>query len=182
MPRRTLRVRRQTCSVAACLMLAWTLVEPGVGFLGELGSPDLSGEKRKAAATRLAEARIALEEAQALQAEGASAGLWYQVVTEGEDGIGIRKEPDLKAERVEDLVRGSIFEVDDIVQNEDEPIFLRLKDGRGWVFDLTPIDPETPTVKRLEGVYANGKTVQELEEDVRQARLDLDKIRGARRS
>mmetsp|Transcript_94276 Transcript_94276/g.130947 ORF Transcript_94276/g.130947 Transcript_94276/m.130947 type:complete len:182 (+) Transcript_94276:74-619(+) len=181
MPRRTLRLRCQTCSVAVCLMLV-CLVELGVGFLGELGSPDLSGEKRKAAATRLAEARIALEEAQALQAEGASAGLWYQVVTEGEDGIGIRKEPDLKAERVEDLVRGSIFEVDDIVQNEDEPIFLRLKDGRGWVFDLTPIDPETPTVKRLEGVYANGKTVQELEEDVRQARLDLDKIRGARRS
>ena len=150
-------------------------------FLGEIGAPDLSGKKRQAAAQRLAEARIALEEAQSLQAEGVSSGLWYQVITEGEDGIGIRKEPDLTAERVEDLVKGSVFEVDDVVQNEGEPIFLRLKDGRGWVFDLTPVDPETPTVKRLEGVYANGKTLPELEDEVRQARLELDRIRGARR-
>ena len=190
MPRRApakLSVRRQTWPIGAFLVVASTFTElfgdarGGLEFLGELTPelPDFSGKKRQAAAQRLAEARMALEEAQSLQAEGASSGLWYQVVTEGEDGIGIRKEPDLKGERVEDLVRGSVFEVDDVVQTEDEPIFLHLKDGRGWVFDLTPVDPETPTVKRLEGVYANGKTLQELEEEVRQARLALDKIRGA---
>ena len=183
MPPCTSRAQPQRCRSWALGLVAslWFAELFAKGFLGDMGTPDLSGQKRKAAAQRLAEARMALEEAQELQASGASSGLWYQVVTEGEDGIGIRKTADLKGERVEDLVKGSVFEVDDIVQNDGEPIFLHLKDGRGWVFDLTPVDPETPTVKRLEGVYANGKTLPELEAEVQQARLDLDRIRGARR-
>lgn len=153
-----------------------------LGFLGGVvrETPDF-GEKRKVAADRLVAARQALEEAQELQAEGIEGvGVWYRVVTEGEDGIGIRKAPRLDAPRLEDLVRGSVFEVDEVRTAEGDPIWLRLKDGRGWLFDLTPVDPDTPTVERVEGVYKGGKTLAELEADVQAARQNLDRIRGAK--
>mmetsp|Transcript_27761 Transcript_27761/g.62500 ORF Transcript_27761/g.62500 Transcript_27761/m.62500 type:complete len:193 (-) Transcript_27761:99-677(-) len=180
-----MRARLRRCGLGRTGVLGAALCAFAWGFDAFIGSevgPDLSGEKRQEAARRVAEAKLALDEALDLRAAGASSGLWYQVVTDGEDGIGIREEPDLQADRVEDLVRGTVFEVDDVVQEAGEPIFLHLKDGRGWVFDLSPVDPETPTVKRLQGIYVNGKTIEELELEVKEARVELDRIRGARKT
>ena len=145
-------------------------------------TPDLSGDRRQKAAKRLAEAKEVLDEALELKAAGVSGkGLWYRVITEGEDGIGIRKAPRMDGPRVEDLVRGSVFEVDKLIQKEGQPIWLHLDDGRGWVFDLTPVDSDTPTVERIQGAYEYGRTIEELEADVEAARLELDRIRGAKR-
>lgn len=146
-------------------------------------TPDLSGDRRQKAAKRLAEAKFALEEAVELREAGVPGkGIWYKVVTDGEDGIGIRKAPRMDGPRVEDLVRGTVFEVDDIVQKEGKPVWLHLEDGRGWVFDLTPVDPDTPTVVRIENAYDDGKTIEELEADVEAARSEFDRIRGGKRS
>ena len=153
-------------------------------FIGNVvsESPDLSGDRRQKAAKRVAEAKELLDEALELQAAGVPGkGLWYRVITEGEDGIGIRKAPRMDGPRVEDLVQGSIFEVDNVIQKEGKPIWLHLEDGRGWVFDLTPVDPDTPTVERIEGAFDDGKTIAELEADVKAARLEFDRIRGGKR-
>ncbi|CAL1153478.1 unnamed protein product [Cladocopium goreaui] len=153
-------------------------------FIGNVmaDTPDLSGDRRQKAAKRLAEAKEVLDEALELKAAGVSGkGLWYRVITEGEDGIGIRKAPRMDGPRVEDLVRGSVFEVDKLIQKEGQPIWLHLDDGRGWVFDLTPVDSDTPTVERIQGAYEYGRTIEELEADVEAARLELDRIRGAKR-
>ena len=145
-------------------------------------APDLTGERRQKAAKRLAEAKMLLEEALEFKAAGVPGkGLWYKIVTEGEDGIGIRKAPRMDAPRVEDLMRGSIFGVDDVVEKEGQPIWLHLEDGRGWVFDLTPVDPDTPTVQRIENAY-DGKTIEELEAEVEAAKLEFDRIRGGLRN
>uniref|UniRef100_A0A7S4WAH3 2Fe-2S ferredoxin-type domain-containing protein n=1 Tax=Alexandrium monilatum TaxID=311494 RepID=A0A7S4WAH3_9DINO len=83
------------------------------------------------------------------------AGLFYRVITQGPYGIGIRAEPDVDGPRTgEDLIRGSVFEVDDILETEGGPTYLHLADGRGWVFDTTPIDPENPSVQSLADVEA----------------------------
>lgn len=51
--------------------------------------------------------------------------------------IDIRKEPDIDAERVEgeSLSLGETFEVSEIRQSPDARSYLKLADGRGWVFD-----------------------------------------------
>eukprot|EP00440_Ansanella_granifera_P037607 gb/GFBE01040803.1/.p1 GENE.gb/GFBE01040803.1/~~gb/GFBE01040803.1/.p1 ORF type:complete len:210 (+),score=39.53 gb/GFBE01040803.1/:1-630(+) len=146
-------------------------------------TPDFMGKRRQDAAAALAKAKIALEEALDLQAKGLShPGTWYQVTTEGEDGIGIRDEPELDGGRTgEDLVKGTRFDVDEIIETDGEPTFLRLADGKGYVFDTSPIDPENPSVKKLEGVFEGGKTIAELEEDVKEARRVFDEIRGGAR-
>ena len=157
---------------------------PQPAFIGNVmaETPDLSGDRRQKAAKRLADAKELLDEALELKAAGVSGkGLWYRVITEGEDGIGIRKAPRMDGPRVEDLVRGSVFEVDKLIQKEGQPIWLHLDDGRGWVFDLTPVDSDTPTVERIQGAYEYGRTIEELEADVEEARLELDRIRGAKR-
>jgi len=80
-------------------------------------------------------------------------GLYFRVVTKGAYGIGIRTEPDVGGPRTgEDLIRGAVFEVDDVVQIDGEPLYLRLADGRGWVFDTSTIDPENPSVQNLADV------------------------------
>eukprot|EP00419_Tripos_fusus_P021875 CAMPEP_0172719878 /NCGR_PEP_ID=MMETSP1074-20121228/75758_1 /TAXON_ID=2916 /ORGANISM="Ceratium fusus, Strain PA161109" /LENGTH=513 /DNA_ID=CAMNT_0013545277 /DNA_START=63 /DNA_END=1604 /DNA_ORIENTATION=- len=80
-------------------------------------------------------------------------GLHYRVVTKGAYGIGIRTEPDVAGPRTgDDLIRGDVFEVDDVVQIEGEPLYLRLADGRGWVFDTSTIDPENPSVQNIADV------------------------------
>ncbi|CAE8735260.1 unnamed protein product [Polarella glacialis] len=81
------------------------------------------------------------------------AGLFYKVTTTGEYGIGIRKDPDIDSERTgDDLLRGTIFQVDEIVEVEDGPSYLHLADDRGWVFDTTPIDPENGSCISLSSV------------------------------
>ena len=80
-------------------------------------------------------------------------GLFYKVTTDEPYGIGIRDEPCVESGRTgEDLIRGTIFEVDEIVEIEDGPTFLHLADQRGWVFDTSPIDPEQPSCKKLRDI------------------------------
>eukprot|EP00929_Paragymnodinium_shiwhaense_P063014 TRINITY_DN3150_c0_g1_i2.p1 TRINITY_DN3150_c0_g1~~TRINITY_DN3150_c0_g1_i2.p1 ORF type:complete len:512 (-),score=97.97 TRINITY_DN3150_c0_g1_i2:505-2040(-) len=63
-------------------------------------------------------------------------GTFYRVVTEGPYGIGIRQNPDINGARTgEDLIRGSVFEVDKVLEGEDGLTYLHLADNRGWVFD-----------------------------------------------
>mmetsp|Transcript_54556 Transcript_54556/g.119370 ORF Transcript_54556/g.119370 Transcript_54556/m.119370 type:complete len:517 (-) Transcript_54556:91-1641(-) len=77
-------------------------------------------------------------------------GLYYQVITEGAYGIGVREDPDIDSPRTGvDLVRGHVFEVDDIIEEEGKPTYLHLADDSGWVFDTSPIDPERPSVVAL---------------------------------
>lgn len=80
-------------------------------------------------------------------------GLFYKVSTTNPYGIGIREEPDIDSARTgEDLLRGSIFQVDEIVETEGGFTYLHLADGRGWVFDTSPIDPENPSVQCLDRI------------------------------
>mmetsp|Transcript_43915 Transcript_43915/g.82038 ORF Transcript_43915/g.82038 Transcript_43915/m.82038 type:complete len:519 (+) Transcript_43915:47-1603(+) len=78
-------------------------------------------------------------------------GYFYKVTTESPFGIGIRDEPDIDGPRTgEDLIRGSVFEVDEIVEVEDGDVtYLHLADQRGWVFDNSPREPDTPCVINL---------------------------------
>lgn len=170
--------------IRAGLMALCVLSCAHLSFLQSVVSetPDLSGDRRQKAARRLAEARECLEEAEELKAAGVSGkGVWYRIITSGEDGIGIRKAPRLDSPRVEDAVKGSVLEVDQVVEGvEGKPTWLHLEDGRGWIFDLN--DPATPTVEKVENAYEDGKTIEELQADVDAARLELDRIRGAKRS
>lgn len=77
-------------------------------------------------------------------------GTFYRVVTEGPYGIGIRETPDINGPRTGlDLFRGSVFQVDEVIEEEGSPTYLHLADGRGWVFDMTPVDPKTRTVENI---------------------------------
>jgi len=55
--------------------------------------------------------------------------------------LDIRKEPDIDAERVEGqfLSIGDRFDVVEVVQSPEARMYLRLADGRGWVFDWAMI-------------------------------------------
>eukprot|EP00931_Biecheleriopsis_adriatica_P115050 TRINITY_DN90897_c0_g1_i1.p1 TRINITY_DN90897_c0_g1~~TRINITY_DN90897_c0_g1_i1.p1 ORF type:complete len:215 (+),score=46.13 TRINITY_DN90897_c0_g1_i1:35-679(+) len=157
-------------------------------FFGEVKfeAPDFSGDKRKKAALKLSQAKQALDQARELMESGQSApapGQWYRVITEGEFGIGIRKTPELDGPRTgDDLLRGTVFEVDEVLETEGAPTFLRLKDGSGWVFDTSPVDPENPSVEKLEDVLLEGISISALEEEVEEARRELDAIRGGKRA
>lgn len=78
------------------------------------------------------------------------AGLFYKVTTDGPYGIGIRETPDVAGARTgEDLIRGTVFQVDEIIEQEEGPTYLHLADNRGWVFDTSPVSPENPSVRVL---------------------------------
>ncbi|CAK9071806.1 unnamed protein product [Durusdinium trenchii] len=75
-------------------------------------------------------------------------GYFYKVTTENPYGIGIRDEPDVDGPRTgEDLIRGSVFEAADLVQ--EDLTYLHLADQRGWVFDNSIFEPENPCVVNL---------------------------------
>ncbi|CAE7217954.1 unnamed protein product [Symbiodinium sp. CCMP2592] len=77
-------------------------------------------------------------------------GYFYKVTTETPYGIGIRDEPDINGPRTgEDLIRGAVFEVDEMVEVEDDITYLHLADQRGWVFDNSAKEPDTPCVINL---------------------------------
>lgn len=77
-------------------------------------------------------------------------GYFYKVTTENPYGIGIRDEPDVDGPRTgEDLIRGSVFEVDEVVEVEEDLTYLHLADQRGWVFDNSIFEPENPCVVNL---------------------------------
>ncbi|CAJ1446993.1 unnamed protein product, partial [Effrenium voratum] len=77
-------------------------------------------------------------------------GYFYKVTTENPYGIGIRDEPDINGPRTgEDLIRGSVFEVDELVEVEDDLTYLHLADQRGWVFDNSVLTPDDPCVVNL---------------------------------
>lgn len=135
---------------------------------------DLKGDKKKEAALRLAKAKRALETAQ----EGFT--VYYSVTTVGEDGIGIRDTPEMDGERTGDnLPKGTIFEVDKVVEADGEPTWLRLKDGRGWVFDTYPIDPETPSAQRFKMNGPDG-VIAVMEKEYEDAKENMARMRGAR--
>jgi len=80
-------------------------------------------------------------------------GNYYRVVTEGMHGMGIRVDADINSQRTgEDLIRGTVFEVDEVRPTEDGPTYLHLADGRGWVFDMAPVTPDNPSVQNLREV------------------------------
>eukprot|EP00437_Effrenium_voratum_P002303 CAMPEP_0181433294 /NCGR_PEP_ID=MMETSP1110-20121109/19215_1 /TAXON_ID=174948 /ORGANISM="Symbiodinium sp., Strain CCMP421" /LENGTH=506 /DNA_ID=CAMNT_0023556737 /DNA_START=36 /DNA_END=1556 /DNA_ORIENTATION=+ len=77
-------------------------------------------------------------------------GYFYKVTTETPYGIGIRDEPDINGPRTgEDLIRGAVFEVDEMVEVEDDITYLHLADQRGWVFDNSAKEPDNPCVINL---------------------------------
>lgn len=77
-------------------------------------------------------------------------GDYYKVVTTNKYGIGIRSVPDFNGPRTgQDLMPGTIFEVDEIIEEEEGYTYLHLVDNRGWVFDTRPVDPENPSVLPL---------------------------------
>mmetsp|Transcript_19005 Transcript_19005/g.34327 ORF Transcript_19005/g.34327 Transcript_19005/m.34327 type:complete len:553 (-) Transcript_19005:132-1790(-) len=73
---------------------------------------------------------------------------WYQGVFIS--GIEIRTQANVNAPRTGGIVRcGEVFGVSEIVPSSDQRFYLKLADGRGWVFDDTQILPEDPSVVRL---------------------------------
>jgi len=91
-----------------------------------------------------------LERIWAVAGRQPGAGIYYKITTDSPYGIGVRAEPDAQGPRTgDDLARGAIFEVDRVIPVEGGPDYLRLADGRGWVFDTTPLDGEDGTCKRL---------------------------------
>lgn len=94
-----------------------------------------------------------LERVWASRGQQPGQGTFYKVVTDGPYGIGVRAEPDKDGPRTgQDLIRGTIFEVDEIVEEKGKPTYLHLADDSGWVFDMRPVEPESDTVMNLDEV------------------------------
>lgn len=75
-------------------------------------------------------------------------GSWtYQVI--GDNKVGIRKEPCIKAEPNGHLQSGSIFIVSDRICGTDGRMYLKLADGRGWTYDHSAKDPTKVVVMEL---------------------------------
>eukprot|EP00929_Paragymnodinium_shiwhaense_P118978 TRINITY_DN90879_c0_g1_i1.p1 TRINITY_DN90879_c0_g1~~TRINITY_DN90879_c0_g1_i1.p1 ORF type:complete len:227 (+),score=64.70 TRINITY_DN90879_c0_g1_i1:72-752(+) len=146
-------------------------------------SLDVTGSDKDYAREAVLKAMKALADAEELQQLAKNDNM-YVVTAEGEFGIGIRETPALDGPRVgEDLPGGEIFEVSEVIKKDGEPTWLKLADGRGWVFDMSPVDPENPTAKKL----AEDQRFQNLEEiveglrlGVQEAKADLASVRGAR--
>lgn len=76
--------------------------------------------------------------------------VWYRVAFRG--GVDVRFGPDVNSQKVGfTLAHNEIFSVCETVQGvtpDDLRVYLRLSDGRGWVFDDSAIYPQDPSVKR----------------------------------
>merc|ERR1712205_124286 len=108
----------------------------------------------------------------------------YTVATDGEFGIGIRETPEVDGMRTgEDLLNGAVFEVTEIIEKEGQPTFLKLADGRGWVFDASPAEPDKKIVRKLaddERFENLEEVIEGLEMQVAQAKSFLAQVKGAR--
>jgi len=75
--------------------------------------------------------------------------VWYRVAFCG--GISARVAPDVDAPRTgATLLCHEVFAVAESVLGADQRVYLRLLDGRGWVFDDSMLVPEDPAVVRME--------------------------------
>ena len=63
---------------------------------------------------------------------------WRYYASDGKP-IGIRKAPDINADRTGVLMEsGEVFQVSEEVKGKGDITFLKLADGRGWLFDSKP--------------------------------------------
>lgn len=73
---------------------------------------------------------------------------WYCVAFIS--GIDIRAEPHVDGRRTGVILqRGVVFAVSESLMGYDGRVYLRLADGRGWVFDDTALIPEDPSVVKV---------------------------------
>merc|ERR1712070_1120669 len=78
----------------------------------------------------------------------ASSCSWYCVAFIS--GIDIRAEPHVDGRRTGVILqRGVVFAVSESLMGYDGRVYLRLADGRGWVFDDTALIPEDPSVVKV---------------------------------
>lgn len=78
----------------------------------------------------------------------ASSCSWYCVAFIS--GIDIRIEPHVDGRRTGVILqRGTVFAVSESLMGYDGRVYLRLADGRGWVFDDTALIPEDPSVVKV---------------------------------
>jgi len=78
----------------------------------------------------------------------ASSYSWYCVAFIS--GIDIRAEPHVDGRRTGVILqRGVVFAVSESLMGYDGRVYLRLADGRGWVFDDTALIPEDPSVVKV---------------------------------
>lgn len=71
--------------------------------------------------------------------------VWYRVAFCG--GICVRAAPDVDAPRTGlTMPCNEVFAVSEAIQSADHRMYLRLADGRGWVFDDSALFPEDPAV------------------------------------
>lgn len=74
--------------------------------------------------------------------------LWYVVTFIS--GIDIRTHPDVDGPRTGIILpQHTVFSVSDVVRGRDGRVYLRLADGRGWVFDDSSHFPSDPSVRQL---------------------------------
>lgn len=97
-------------------------------------------------------------------------------------GIGIRRGPSVASERTGASLRyDDIVEVDEVLQGEGDQRFLRLKDGRGWVFTKSPKNtdlmckPENAPTTRHPHAPPPAETLPASKEDV-EKRLSDSKV------
>jgi len=73
---------------------------------------------------------------------------WYCVAFIS--GIDIRCDPHVDGRRTGVILpRGAVFAVSESIMGYDGRVYLRLADGRGWVFDDTALIPEDPSVVKV---------------------------------
>eukprot|EP00929_Paragymnodinium_shiwhaense_P022305 TRINITY_DN14283_c0_g1_i1.p1 TRINITY_DN14283_c0_g1~~TRINITY_DN14283_c0_g1_i1.p1 ORF type:complete len:613 (+),score=119.27 TRINITY_DN14283_c0_g1_i1:64-1902(+) len=88
---------------------------------------------------------------------------WYRVAFLG--GISVRAAPDVDAPRTGlTLPLGEVFGVAESILGQDQRVYLRLSDGRGWVFDDSLLVPEDcsvvmiqPPASHVPHVYEHGE-------------------------
>lgn len=68
-------------------------------------------------------------------AGGSDQGMWFAVTDTKGRAIGVRELPDINSTRTgQQVLPGERFRVVDIRPGDGEQLYLRLADGRGWVF------------------------------------------------
>jgi hypothetical protein len=85
--------------------------------------------------------------------DAAAALTWYRVSFLG--GISVREFPDVDAPRSGvTLPLGEVFGATERIMGNDQRLYLRLADGRGWVFDDTLLCPEDSSVMPIHSAPA----------------------------
>jgi len=86
--------------------------------------------------------------------------------------IGLRTGPGTHTDRVGiDLLPGEEFDVVEVIEGANDQRFLRLKDGRGWAFTLSPKDKEVLAMPLNE--------VEEIQDEENENAAGSDRLQGA---